>query len=204
MDGALTCDYIDGALLDSAIIVPDIDEFTPLIAFHAIAATYVLVLGPLQILRARRDLAHRIIGATWVAGIVAVCISSYWITPDGFSWLHGLSTWTLLCMVLAIAGIRAGSVTVHRSFMIGSYLGTLTAFAFAALVPERLIPQLLRSDPVIAIGTRLGIALLAAVFHLAVVRALARGSGGRPGRGAGPASGGSRRSAGVGAQDVTV
>src|SRR5690625_7404900 len=77
--------------------------------------------------------------------MVTVCLSSFWIAPDGFSWLHGLSIWTLVCMVAAIGGIRRGNVPVHRGFMIGSYLGTLMAFAFAALVPARLIPQLLNS-----------------------------------------------------------
>lgn len=147
------------------------DSFTPVIALHAIAATYVLLLGPLQILRRRRDLAHRIIGVSWLVAMVTVCVSSFWIAPDGFSWLHGLSIWTLVCMVAAIAGIRSGSVPVHRGFMIGSYLGTLAAFSFAALVPSRLIPQLLRSEPLIAVVTALGVGATAAIFHLAVVRA---------------------------------
>lgn len=146
------------------------DAFTPVIAFHAVAATYVIVLGPLQILRRRRDLAHRIIGATWVAVMLTVCISSFWIAPDGFSWLHGLAIWTLLCMVVAIAGICRGNVPMHRGFMIGSYLGTLTAFAFAVLIPTRLIPRLLTEQPVVAIGTLLGVLLIVLVFHLTVVR----------------------------------
>lgn len=148
------------------------DAFSPVITFHAIAATYVIVLGPLQILRRRRDLAHRIIGATWVAAMLTVCISSFWIAPDGFSWLHGLAIWTLLCMVFAIAGIRRGNVPMHRGFMIGSYLGTLTAFAFAALIPTRLIPRLLTEQPVVAIGTLLGVLLIVLAFHLTVVRAV--------------------------------
>lgn len=146
------------------------DAFTPVITLHALAATYVLLLGPLQILRRRRDLAHRLVGVTWVAAILIVCVSSFWIAPDGFSWLHGLSIWTLVCMVAAILGIRAGQVSVHRGFMIGSYVGTLSAFAFAALVPVRLIPQLLRSDPLIAVLTVLGVGILVLLVHVRVVR----------------------------------
>ena len=151
------------------------ETFTPVITLHAIAATYVLVLGPLQILRRRRDLAHRIVGASWVAAMVTVCVSSFWIAPDGFSWLHALAIWTLLCMVFAIAGIRARSVPTHRGFMIGSYLGTLTAFAFAALIPARLIPRLLTSQPLVAVGTLLGVAAIALIFHAAVVRGVRTG-----------------------------
>ncbi|MGP9538256.1 DUF2306 domain-containing protein [Brachybacterium sp. AOP43-C2-M15] len=149
------------------------DAVTPVIAVHALAAGYVLLLGPLQILRRRRDLAHRLLGASWVAAMLLVCGSSFWIMPDGFSWLHVLSIWTLVCMVAAILGIRRGNVAVHRGFMIGSYLGTLTAFAFAALVPDRLIPQLLRSEPVIVLAAALGIAGIVLVLQLSAVRAVA-------------------------------
>lgn len=150
------------------------DTFTPVITLHALAAGYVLLLGPLQILRRRRDLAHRLLGTTWIAAMLTVCLSSFWITPDGFSWLHALSIWTLVCMVAAILGIRAGNVRLHRNFMIGSYLGTLAAFAFAALVPVRLIPQLLRSEPLVAVTTALGVAVVVMVVHVSVVRAVAR------------------------------
>src|SRR5699024_10310160 len=148
----------------------------PVITLHAIAATYVLLLGPLQILRRRRDLAHRIVGLSWLVAMITTCISSFWIAPDGFSWLHGLSIWTLVCMVAAIAGIRSGNVRIHRGFMIGSYLGTLTAFAFAALVPARLIPQLLRSEPLIAAVTVVGVGAVVVIFHLSVVRVTTAGA----------------------------
>lgn len=147
------------------------DTLTPVITLHALGALYVLLLGPLQILRRRRDLAHRIIGVTWLTAMLTTCISSFWIAPDGFSWLHGLSIWTLVCMVIAMVGIRFGLVSVHRNFMVGSYIGTLIAFLFAALVPARLIPQLLRSEPLIVVVTVLGVGALALTIHLMVVRA---------------------------------
>lgn len=153
-------------------------SLTPVIAVHAVAALYVLLLGPLQILRPRRDRAHRILAGTWVAAMLVVCGSSFGIMPDGFSWLHGLSLWTLTCMVISLAAIRRGNVGVHRGFMIGSYLGTLTAFAFAALVPTRLIPQLLHSDLPMVLMTVLGVALLVGCFALLTIRsARADGTG---------------------------
>src|SRR5699024_7639627 len=135
------------------------EDLTAAITVHALAAAYVLLLGPLQILRRRRDLAHRTVGTTWLAAMLTVCISSFWVMPNGFSWLHGLSIWTLTCMVIAMVGIRIGIVEIHRGFMVGSYIGTLIAFAFAALVPVRLIPQLLRSEPLVVVTTVLGVAV---------------------------------------------
>lgn len=144
------------------------DAFTPVIILHAVAALVVLLLGPFQILRRRRDRAHRMLGAFWAVAMVATCVSSFWIMDRGFSWLHGLSIWTLVCLVAAIVGIRSGNVEVHRGFMIGSYLGTLIAFAFATLVPARLIPQLLRGEPLIAL---LGVAAAVTVLVVTVLRA---------------------------------
>ncbi|WP_193106576.1 DUF2306 domain-containing protein [Brachybacterium sp. FME24] len=144
---------------------------TPVIVVHAVAALYVLMLGPFQILRRRRDRAHRLLGTTWVAAMLVVCFSSFGIMPGGFSWLHGLSIWTLLCLVFAIAAIRRGNVPTHRGFMVGSYLGTLGAFAFAALVPARLIPQLLRSEPLVVVTTVLAVGATVAVFALLALRA---------------------------------
>ncbi|MDO5533660.1 MAG: DUF2306 domain-containing protein [Propionibacteriaceae bacterium] len=150
------------------------ETFTPLIAGHAIAALFVLVLGPFQILRPRRDLAHRILGASWVVAMLGVCVSSFWIHDGSFSWLHGLALWTILCLVFALAGIRRGNVPIHRGFMVGSYLGTLAAFAFAALIPQRLIPRLVTSEPVVAIGTLFAVALTVLVWFVAVTRTTSR------------------------------
>src|SRR5690625_7371888 len=83
-------------------------------------------------------------------------------------------------MVAAIGGIRRGNVPVHRGFMIGSYLGTLMALAFAALVPARLIPQLLNSRPLIAVVTVAAVGGVAALFHLASVRVNVAGELRRP------------------------
>ena len=146
------------------------DAFTPVITLHAVAALTAVLLGPVQILRRRRDRAHRVIGTVWVSAIVVTSVSSFWIAPDGFSWLHGLAIWTLVCMIAAIVGIRSGSVEMHRGFMVGSYLGTLIAFAFAALVPVRLIPQLLRSEPLIVAVTVLAVAAALTVLVVTVVR----------------------------------
>ena len=114
------------------------DAFTPVITLHALTALTAVLLGPVQILRRRRDGDHRVLGAVWVTSIV---------------------------------GIRRGSVEVHRGFMVGSYLGTLTAFAVAALVPARLIPRLLRDEPLIALVTVLGVGVVVAVLAVSVVRA---------------------------------
>lgn len=118
-----------------------------LIAAHAIAASVVLVLGPVNLLRRRRDGAHCALGRAWAGAILITCVTSFGIHPHGFSWLHGLSVFTLVSVSAGVAAIRRGDVAAHRANMTGCYLGTLIAFGFAALAPNRLIARMAVDEP---------------------------------------------------------
>lgn len=146
--------------------------FTPLIAIHAVAAAYVLLLGPINILRRQRDRTHRFIGYTWVGVMAVTCFSSFGIVhAGGFSWLHALSVYTLFSIGAGVWSIvRSGNRVAHRYNMIGAYLGTLIAFVFAAAIPSRRIPQLALNDPAsLALAAALVVAS-ALGFFLAVLR----------------------------------
>lgn len=144
-------------------------DWSPLVAAHVIAALYALVLGPLNIFRRRRDRAHRIIGYTWVVAMYFVCASSFWIVSDGhFSWLHGLSAFTIITVTLGLISAIRRNIVAHRANMIGSYIGIAVAFAFAATAPGRAIPQLLADDPATAVVILVLIVLTAAALYLAV------------------------------------
>ncbi|MCC9174554.1 DUF2306 domain-containing protein [Arthrobacter sp. zg-Y179] len=122
-----------------------------LIATHAVAALYALAIGPINILRRRRDRTHRILGYTWAGAMYYVCGCSFWIVSDGhFSWLHGLSAFTIVTVSLGILAAVRRNIKWHRMNMIGSYFGLLAAFVFATIVPSRNIPRLLASDPLTA------------------------------------------------------
>lgn len=124
------------------------EPWNVLLASHVVAALLVLAIGPLQILRRRRDRIHRTMGYFWVAAMYYVCFSSFWILSDGhFSWLHGLSAFTIVTVTLGLLSAVRGNFTLHRGNMIGSYIGIAVAFIFAATVPGRAIPDLLATDP---------------------------------------------------------
>jgi uncharacterized membrane protein len=113
-----------------------------------VAALFVLAIGPLQILRRRRDRIHRTMGYLWVAAMYYVCFSSFWIMSDGrFSWLHGLSAFTIVTVTLGLVSAIRGNIASHVGNMIGSYIGIAVAFVFAVTVPGRAIPELLATDP---------------------------------------------------------
>lgn len=120
----------------------------PAVLLHAAAAFLVLLLGPVNLFRPARDRLHRWLGRTWVLLMYVTCGSSFFFgLDDGFTALHGLSVITAVSVTVAVWGITRGQVQTHRATMGFSYLGTLIAFGFAALVPQRLIWTTAVTDP---------------------------------------------------------
>jgi uncharacterized membrane protein len=124
------------------------EPWNVLLVSHVVAALFVLAIGPLQILRRRRDRIHRTMGYLWVAAMYYVCFSSFWIVSAGqFSWLHGLSAFTIVTITLGLVSAVRRNIRSHMGNMIGSYIGLAVAFFFAVTVPGRAIPELLSEDP---------------------------------------------------------
>jgi uncharacterized membrane protein len=178
------------------------EPWNVLLASHVIAALFVLAIGPVQILRRRRDRIHRTMGHLWVAAMYYVCFSSFWIVSDGhFSWLHGLSAFTIVTVTLGLVSAVRRNIPAHRGNMIGSYIGIAVAFGFAVSAPGRAIPRLLAED----LPTALFVTALVALSVAVVVISLKRG--GHPGdriesKGAAAAAArpGARRAAGAAAK----
>ena len=122
---------------------------TMIIAIHAIAASGVILLGPIQILRRTKDRKHRFIGRSWVILMYFVCVNGMFIysLTGAFTLFHALAIWTFISTTLGVIAIRRGNVRRHIGMMVGSYLGALTAGIFATAVPGRDIPQWAVHDP---------------------------------------------------------
>ncbi|HET7531005.1 MAG TPA: DUF2306 domain-containing protein [Mycobacteriales bacterium] len=147
------------------------ERWTVLIALHAAGATLAAVLGGYLVLRPRKgDLLHRRIGRVWMVDMYWVALSSFGIkqlTRGHFSWIHGLSLWTLFTLTMAIVAARRHDVRQHRAWVVGTYLGLLGAGVAAVAFPTRLVPQTAIHYPLWLLLALLTITLLAAV----VVRA---------------------------------
>ena len=128
------------------------DHWNALLVSHVVAALFVLAVGPVQISRRRRDRVHRTMGYLWVAAMYYVCVSSFWIVSEGhFTWLHGLSAFTIVTVTLGLISAIRRNIRSHLGNMIGSYIGIAVAFMFAVTVPGRAIPQLLAEDALTAV-----------------------------------------------------
>jgi uncharacterized membrane protein len=116
------------------------------IQIHTAAAVLAFLLGGWLLLRRKGTGPHRALGRLWVVLMLVVVISSYWIrvaNKGDFSWIHGLSVFTFVMLVLAVWAIRTGRRTTHLGTMIGIYLGALVGAGIGALMPGRLLHMVL-------------------------------------------------------------
>ena len=118
----------------------------PLVATHAGLAAAALAVGAAVLSRRKGTASHKLLGRTWVALMLAVALSSFWIFEirrgAGPSFIHLLSVWTLISLALAVWFIRRGNLRAHRGFMIGTFIG-LAAAGLGALAPGRALYRFL-------------------------------------------------------------
>lgn len=107
---------------------------------HLITIIPVLALGPFILFRKRADKLHVILGRIWAYLMIISCLLTFGITHNGsYSWLHGLAIFTLYQVIRAIRAVKRKDLRVHQRAMIGSYIGAIIAFVFAATAPDRII-----------------------------------------------------------------
>lgn len=113
----------------------------PIIATHALAATLAVLLGPVVLLRRRRDAVHRWAGYAWVAAMALAAISALGIHENPvigpFSPIHLLIGLVLVNLVRGIADARAGRMVNHGRTMAQLYIFALVVPLAFTLLPWR-------------------------------------------------------------------
>lgn len=112
---------------------------------HLSAAVWALLAGTSQLLGQKGTPLHRAVGWSWMIAMVVVAVSSFWLTGLmdvlwGYSPIHLLSIWTLICVVASIAAARKGNIRRHKAFAAGAFFGVVGA-AIGTLMPGRLIHE---------------------------------------------------------------
>lgn len=168
---------------------------TAAIVLHATAASLVVLLGPVNIVRRRKDGARKALGRSWVVCMYLVCVSGMFIytISGGFTIFHALALFTFCTTTLGVVAIRRRWVATHVRMMVGSYIGALVAGAFAALVPSRVLPTLAVEDPILLWSCVAGVVVLATAWVAFVLLVLGRAAapsraGARAYRGGTPSS----------------
>jgi uncharacterized membrane protein len=118
-------------------------DAAPAIQLHAFAATTAFVLGIVQFSAPKGTLPHRTIGGIWVALMVVVSLSSFWIHQlrlwESWSPIHLLSVFTLVMLPLAVLAAHRHAVDRHRRAMIAIFFGALVVAGLFTLVPGRIL-----------------------------------------------------------------
>ena len=114
----------------------------PATKLHAFAALAALGLGAVQFAARKGTLPHRTIGWVWVALMVTVAASSFWIHDlrvwGPWSPIHLLSIFTLATLPLAIVHARRHRVDRHRNAMFAIFTGALVVAGLFTLLPSRI------------------------------------------------------------------
>jgi uncharacterized membrane protein len=113
------------------------------IQLHAYAALTAFVLGAVQLARVKGTAQHRALGYVWVALMVVVAVSSFWIHDlrvwGPWSPIHLLSIFSLAMLPLGVAYARRHKIVGHKSTMLGIFAGALVIAGIFTLAPGRIM-----------------------------------------------------------------
>ena len=140
----------------------------PLIQIHTVAALLAFVLGPVVILRRRRDRLHRLMGYVWVTAMVVTALTALGIFEirliGPFSPIHALSLLVAVNLWRGVRAIRAGRVVEHGRMMAQLYIWSMGVAGLFTLLPGR------RMHLVLLDGTGwIGFGVAACLFALGAV-----------------------------------
>jgi uncharacterized membrane protein len=123
-----------------------LNDASPAIQIHAYAALAAFVLGLVQLARVKGTASHRALGYVWVALMLIIALSSFWIHElrlwGPWSPIHLLSIFTLVMLPYGIAMARMGIVRGHKLTMLGLFGGALIVAGLFTLAPGRIMYQL--------------------------------------------------------------
>ena len=115
----------------------------PPISWHAFAAFAALAIGGAQLALPKGTMRHRALGYAWVALMLVIAISSFWIQQirliGPFSPIHLLSILVLVTVPLAVWHARNHRVAKHRKVMISLYFFALIGAGVFTLLPGRIM-----------------------------------------------------------------
>jgi uncharacterized membrane protein len=127
---------------DTMTLAPLLDA-SPAIQFHAFAAMAAFALGVVQFAAPKGTLPHRTIGFIWVALMIIVSVSAFFIHQiklwGPWSPIHLLAIFTLIVLPVAVWRAHRHDVSNHRNAMLGLFAGALVIAGLFTFVPGRIM-----------------------------------------------------------------
>jgi uncharacterized membrane protein len=116
---------------------------SPAIQFHAFAAMTAFGLGLVQFAAPKGTLPHRAIGWTWVALMMVVSVSAFFIHQirlwGPWSPIHLLAIFTLTMLPIAVWHAHRHAVREHRIAMVSLFAGALVIAGAFTFLPGRIM-----------------------------------------------------------------
>jgi uncharacterized membrane protein len=116
---------------------------SPAIQFHAFAAMTAFGLGLVQLAAPKGTLPHRTIGWIWVALMLVVSVSAFFIHQirlwGPWSPIHLLAIFTLTAVPLAVWYAHSHAVPKHRNAMVSIFIGALVIAGVFTFLPGRIM-----------------------------------------------------------------
>ena len=117
------------------------------IQIHVASVMVAIVLTPLQLSVKRGGDAHRLIGKIWMAAMVVVALSSFFISTirwiDPFSPLHFLSIVALVSVFIAYREAQRGNWLAHAWTLASVVVFALVGAGIFTLLPGRIMNKVL-------------------------------------------------------------
>jgi uncharacterized membrane protein len=130
-------------LEDATVTLSPLLSAPAVIQVHAFAALTALGLGVVQLAAPKGTLPHRTIGWSWVALMLVVCVSAFFIHKitlwGAFGPIHLLAILTLVAVPVAVMHARRHAVARHRAAMTSIFFGALVIAGAFTLWPGRIM-----------------------------------------------------------------
>jgi uncharacterized membrane protein len=122
-------------------------SFNAIILTHTFAALAAIGLGAAMFLARKGTFLHRVAGRSWVALMLVVAFSSFWIKSSGsFSWIHLLSVAVPVLLAAGVYFAIRRNFVRHQRMMFGVYAIGLGVAGVFTLLPNRLLGHMLWSS----------------------------------------------------------
>ena len=114
----------------------------PNVWLHLALVMVPLAITPVQLLRRRGDLLHRILGGMWALSLFATAMASFTIRDlnDGsFSFIHIFSLVTVVTVPVLVLAARSHRIARHRNAVRWLVTGALLTAGYFTLLPSRIL-----------------------------------------------------------------
>lgn len=117
-------------------------EASAVLKLHVVGALSAFGIGTALMMGVKGRGLHKRLGYAWVVAMAVTAISSFFLTGltgNHFSWIHGLSAWTIIGLPMGIAAARRKDIARHRKEMTGMFTGGMLVAGLFTFLPGRMM-----------------------------------------------------------------